>query len=545
MNDSVLKSLNSELERALINFQGHHAKQDEHRNYYLNSAFYPQSSGRRLSNAGNNMLRVFADMNIKFNARFPNIKVPTTGADPLQRQSASIREKILLAAWKNSGADMLARKWAFDETLFSESIAETGFDLQTRRAFVRRWDPRHCFYQISNGDDQKIIAFWVVFPITRDEAIRDYGVYPTKNPIAGHAVANTYLQAADGKDWFVAALRLDADTRAFWIGDQIVEEPHKHMMKGIPIDRCVPLDIADQQGRGGFYLDPMINLQADLNYTIQRRDAIVTRYSMPVMWAQNMNTDMLEDLKDKLKNGGFIGLKENSTMGILQLQQLSVLVEHELALRQDMLRLSGFSQAAMGELAGANTSGDALGMYFTPTQRHIEYQQIAKKAFYTSINAKILCAVEAFTKTGESVPLAGYSPRGTLEAIGDPGNYSLKMQSGGFDVSFTKEVIDGNYSSIVEMSAITPKNEIEEKRLVVEMVSQKVISRTTAFEMLGLESPEDELAMLTQEQSEPALNPQGTQQLVAAQVAAAGLQQPQVPKPLASGTSADVQQPAQ
>lgn len=190
-----------------------------------------------------------------------------------------------------------------------------------------------------------------------------------------------------------------------------------------------------------------------------------------------------------------------------------------------MMRVSGFSQAAMGELAGANTSGDALGMYFTPTQRHIENQNVAWVSFYEGINAKILRLYEKFAKTGEQFSIAGYSTRGTVLPMTDNAD-RMGYQRGAFDIVFDKTVIGGNYNSTVEMNSITPKNELEEKRLVVEAMTQKAISRTTGFEMMGIESPEDELALLTQEQQEPALNPQGMQQIAAA---ANSLQQPTDP----------------
>jgi len=203
----------------------------------------------------------------------------------------------------------------------------------------------------------------------------------------------------------------------------------------------------------------------------------------------------------------------------------------------------------MGELAGANTSGDALGMYFTPTQRHIENQNITWISFYESINAKILKVTERFAKTGEQFSVAGYSATGTLLPMAADEN-KMQYQRGGFAETFdAKQVIDGNYNSIVIMPAITPKNELEEKRLIVEAVTQKFLSRTTAFEMYGIESPEDELALLTQEQSEPALNPQGMQQLVAAAGQAQQIENPQptgapqLPSKVAGEIKPNVRQP--
>lgn len=526
-NFADLSKLNKELEDVITNNTDYHASMDQSRNFYLYSAFYPSKSGQRrnTTDLSNNLLRVYADKNIHFTSAFPTIKVPTTGATADQRQAASIREKILLGVWRKSGGRNLQRKWAYDGTIFSAAVAETGFDIENRCAFVRRYDPRYCYWQISNGNDRRVTAFWAVYPITADEALERYGVQPTTQPISTSALADTFLKQIDGKDWFLMAIRWDEKLRIAWVGDKLIEEPHEHMMGGIPIDLCMPFEDGDAKGRGAFYLNPMVNLQANLNLTLQRRDNIVSRMSSPVIWGRGIISKQLDDVKNGMKNGGFIGLKQGGELGLLQLNDVKLLNEHAADLREDMMRVSGFSQAAMGELAGANTSGDALGMYFTPTQRHIENQNVAWVSFYEGINAKILRLYEKFAKTGEQFSIAGYSMRGTVLPMADKED-RMGYQRGAFDIVFDKSVIGGNYNSTVEMNSITPKNELEEKRLVVEAMTQKAISRTTGFEMMGIESPEDELALLTQEQQEPALNPQGMQQIAAA---ANSLQQPTDP----------------
>ena len=549
-NYTDLTKLNKELEDVIVNNTDYHTSMDQSRNFYLYSAFYPSKTGQRRNNTdlANNLLRVYADKNIHFTSAFPTIKVPTTGATPEQRQAASVREKIILGVWRKSGGRNLQRTWAGDGTLFSAAVAEIGFDLESRCAFVRRYDPRYCYWQISNGNDKRVVAFWAVYPITKDEAMERYGVTPTTQPISTSALTDTFLKQVDGKDWYLMAIRWDDKIRTAWVGDKLIEEPHQHMMGGIPIDLCIPFEDGDAKGRGAFYLNPMVNTQANLNLTLQRRDNIVSRMSSPVIWGRGIISKQLDDVKNGMKNGGFIGLKQGGELGLLQLNDVKLLNEHAQDLREDMMRQSGFSAAAMGELAGANTSGDALGMYFTPTQRHIENQNVAWVSFYEAINAKILRLYERFGKTGEQFSLAGYSTKGTLLPMADNAD-KMSYQRGGFDIVFDKTVIGGNYNSTVMMNSITPKNELEDRRLWVEAMSQKVISRTTGYENMGIESPEDELALLTQEQSEPVLNPQGMQQLAqGAQSAQQAMQPPaptdgaaSLPQPVASEIQPNVQ----
>lgn len=532
MNYHSVKELSSELEDAITNFQDYHAEMNTMRRYYKHSAFFKPKSGDSpiKKDRYTNMLKVFADKNIHYTSPFPVIKVPTTGASQEQRQAASIREKILYATHRKNGTPQLRKKWAFDGTIFSAAVAETGFDLKKRRAYVKRYDPRHCFWQLSNDNDGRIIAFWAVYPITKEECKRRYGKEPTKDFLNLATVQNEYMKKIDGQDWFTMAVRLDDKVKVAWVGDIIVEEPHNHLQTEVPIDICFPFEDGDSQQRGGFYLEPLISNQAELNDTIYQRAMIVRRMGNPTVWARGAVSRQNDDIKARMAQagGGFVGLKRDGELGLLQVNDTRMLDEQEKSILGNMMRLSGFSSATFGESVGANTSGDALGMYFTPTVRMIENQNISWTAFDESINAKILRCYDLFLKTGEKVNLSGFAPRGTLQGIGDA-NSQVTYKSGGFDVEFDKSVIAGNYTSICEQPAVTPKNENEEKTFWRDSAQQGVISKTTAYEKIGLESPEDEIELLKLENSEPVLNPDGTSTILNTQLAMQQGQNPQLP----------------
>ena len=74
-------------------------------------------------------LKVFADKNIHYTSPFPGIKVPSS---PLDRENASIREKILYAVHSKSNTPLLQRRWARDATILSAAISEVGFDKKNR-----------------------------------------------------------------------------------------------------------------------------------------------------------------------------------------------------------------------------------------------------------------------------------------------------------------------------------------------------------------------------------------------------------------------------
>lgn len=519
INLTDLKALNSELESAIINFTGYHNDMYLYRNYYQNSAFYKRKSGDTplRSELKTNMLKVFADKNIHYTSHMPTFKVPTTGPSEQERQAASMREKILYGVHELSGTAVLQRKWAFDGSVMSVAVAETTFDLKSRCARVKRYDPRYVFWQTSNDNEKRVLAFWAVFPITADECEKKYGFRPKANLFSGGSTfSDRYLTAIDGRDWFLQAIRWDDNTRVSWVGDHIIEEPHDHMMGQIPVDICLPFDEENLFGQGSFFLEPLLSLQAELNHTIKQRANIVQRMANPVVWGRNIHARQFDEVKNNLEKagGGFVGLRQTGELGLLQVNDVKLLNEHITDLVTHMMKVSGYNAAAFGERVGANTSGGALEMYFTPTQRLIENQNIGWMAFYRNINAKILRMYDTFAKAGETFNLAGYAPAGTVLAMEDSEvNYKQKS-GGGFNITFDKSIIAGNYANVVLPATILPKNDIMEKRFWLDAAAQKIISRTTAYENMGILSPEDELALITQEQQEPALNPEGTQQIM-------------------------------
>ena len=537
INLKSIKELNEELEKVILNNLEYHDKMRQYREFYKRSAFFQRTAGQSddKNNIYVNLLQVFADKNIEYTSGFPKIKVPPTGTDQPQREAASIREKIVYATHRKNKTQQLQKMWAFDGTILSAAIAETTFDLKNRCVKIVRHDPRKCYWQLSNDSERRVIAFWAVFLISKDEAQQTYGVTPTADLI-GVEARNAFSKIADGKDWFTMAIRWDGKTRTKWIGDRLVEEPHNHLMGEIPIDMACPIEDSDEENqRPGFYLEPLIPLQAELNDVFFRRSRIVRRMSSPVVWVRGVPAGKrLEDIKAEMgkPGGGVLGLAVNGEAGLLQMQETKMLNDHEDRIILSMTRLSGYGNAAFGESVGANTSGDALGMYFNATQRKVDHQYIDWVAFYESINTKILRLYDTFLKPDEEINLRDYSPSGTVSTMVDAdGNTSYKTETGAFDITFKKDVIAGNYTTIVIPPSATPKNEIEMKKLAVQAVQAKFMSRTTAYEEFGILSPQDELELLKMEEQEAVLNPQGAQQLIQAMSTMQGAMNPQPTSP--------------
>lgn len=504
---AIIKMLCQELTGAVTNLAAYHSAMQRSEEFYERSAFYPRKAGDKptQNNLFANYIEVFANMNIQYLADMGTIKVD---AQPGDREAASVREKILLATHRQSGTEELMDEWADDGTIQSVAFSEVKINFQKRCVEVLRHDPKHCFWKKSS--DNKITAFWIVYPISLQEAQNTYNVTPTADSVAIDlgVRSDPHFNFMDGQQWFTMAIRLDETSRVAWIGNRLIEEPHEHLLGVIPIDRFAPFKARSRNKHhfGSFYIDRLIPLQAELNDTIRRRSNIVKRLSNPIIWGRNIKLNTYDDVKQALQDAetGVLGLGKDGEVGILQLQELKTLYEHEASLKGDMQRLSGFAAASFGESVGANTSGDALGMYFTPTAKHVKKQQTRVKLFMQSINAKILRAYDVLGSDGQPFTLEAYSAVSTLHTANPVVGY---QPLSGNRFSFTNKVIAGNYTSRYIPPAIVPKNELEEKRLVIEAVRDKFISLETGHEMWDIESPADERLRMMQENAEPLLNP--------------------------------------
>lgn len=526
VNLNDLKSLNDELASAITNMAGYHEQQRQYVKYYRNSVFYQLMPGEKppKQTLKNNLLYMFANKNIEYISQFPDIKIPTTGADPILREAASAREKILLATHQASGSDVAWSEFAFDGTVRSVAVNETypifdGMGIFTRMA-TRRYQPQHCYWQLSNDGERRVIAFWAVWSITADECQERYGRVPTADLISPEVLTRAKMHNMDGHRWFTQAIRWDGQTRTAWAGNLQIEKPHQHGMGEIPIDLCEPFfvgqdDDVDGVSQGAFFLEPMLTLQAELNETKKRRKAVNRRMSSPMLWANGVTEQTQVKLEEQMEKdgGGIVGLPPNGSMGILQLQDVKLLREHEQDIVQDMLRLSGFSGANLGELVGANTSGDAIGMYLVPTLNMLNRQWIHWAAFLRSINAKILRGYDTFMTSQQRIKLSGFGPASTIMSVNSGGQAQYRSESGSFEIEFGKDVINGSYGSIVLAPAFTPKEEEKDRRFWMEASTGEnpFVSRTTAYEKIGILSPQDELALVKEQLSDPLLNPKVTE----------------------------------
>lgn len=522
-----INSLDAEFSRQLINSGSWRQRQRDNATYYDNNVFYAPKAGeaKPARNVGVNLLKLFVDQNVHYNSGFPTIKKPAGGVDMESRQTASLDEKIINAVWRKNGGKIKQRKWAFDGTVMAEAYALIDWDSQLGMPVIKRLDPRYCHVQFANEVDGEITAFWYAVPMTAEKIKAKWGVEPTKTGIPSSAWTldgNTITY--DGQDKFYVIMRLDGQTRTVWAGEHYLEEPHQHGWPVIPVEVSKPFDSAEPTGRGGFFLDALVPLQAEFNETLRRRSNIIRKLSNPAIWGRGIMANQFDEVKAALEgSGGFVGLKANGELGFLQLQETAVLDNHLNSIFENMKAISGFNNAALGIPMGANTSASAVGLYFQGTQKMINNQWIAWCAFYEGINEKILRAYQLFGITGQQYSLNGASRSGSLVTVTDEqtGETSQVYQNG-YAVSFTKDMIGSDYCTEIIPPDVTPKDDANTKQLAINAVQTGFLPRVRAYEMFGDTDPESTLDLLAQEREDPRLHPEVLQQAAQAMQTMAG-----------------------
>lgn len=511
-----LEALDAEFSLVLKHFQNHHLTQTSHIDFYLHSAFYKPTLGDKIpkNKVAKNYLKAFGDKNINYTSQFPTIKVPTPDVDKGLQETAQRNEKILYATHEENGSDGLQKKWAADGTLMAEAFAETTFDLIERRVKIKRLDPRHCYYTFSNQDEDRLLAFWNAVPMSIEEIKTVYGIEVGAGNINIDGIdpsGQTVIADDTERAWVIT--RWDSEKKVMWAGDQFIVEPHKHTLPfGIPIDRCVPFTDLESSRFPQFFLEQLIPLQAEINDIVRQKRLLRSRLASFPLVVKGISPNQVDKVKEAVFSGGFIGLKIGGDASFLQATETKTLDSDMIDLFQTMKDLSGYSSVTFGEVAGANTSGDAVSMYYQPTTQVAQNQWISWKAFYESINDKILRLYEHFGKSNETFKMYGIVPRATFEIVGE----KRKAKNSSFMVEFTGKDICGYYRSQVIVPQITPKDELSYKRLVMDAANAGFIPKVVAYDMWDCTDPQEWIELLAQETSDPQLNPEGMSKLMSA-----------------------------
>jgi len=508
-------SLQNEFNAVRIEMNDYHESMQFYAEAYETNVYFkakPNSPARE--RVGVNLLQAFADKNWFYLSTFPKINVP---ALPENREGASKTEKLLYASHDLNDTDQLWGQLTFDGTVMSSAIVVTDVDYKSRRVRYQRIDPRRAYWTTSDLQGTEPEVFWTAIPMRKSAIKRKWGVDVSGSGAEGLDYWKDYdtISTSNITDdpYYMVVTRVDHDTMTRWCGDKFLMTSHKHMLGCMPVDIALPLRLASNDYRGDFFLRRLKDLQAQFNECWRQRQNIVARLGNPAVWGRNINNNQLQDVKDGLSmDGGFIGLKENGELGILTIPETAMIDKTILDIYGRMQDIAGFPPAAFGNVAGANTSGDALGMYYQPTTRQIDHQNKAYKRLLQNVNKKTIILYRTMLKSGEAISLDTYAPKSKKYAQ----DGVLTNDVNQYETEFRKEDLVTTHN-IVTTSAVTPKDDITYKRLMADMMRDGSISKTTGLDELGFLSPQDEIDLLEAETSNPKLNPHGMSELLSSQ----------------------------
>lgn len=537
VNLNSTASLQNEFDLVRQDMDAYHEKMQFMLEAYETNVYRkPKPNSPAREKIGVNLLQAFADKNWFYLSPFPKINVPAIAGN---REGSSKTEKILYATHDYNKTEQLWSRYMFDVTVMSAAIQVTDVDYKARRVRYQRIDPRRAYWTTSDAMASEHEVFWSAVPMRQSAIKRRYGVEVSSDIAKGMDYWKEYdrIGSIDGMTddpYYMVITRIDCETLVRWCGDKFLMTPHKHMLGTHLVDIDMPLSYAETDLRGSFFIEKLLELQLEFNEYWLQRARIVRRLGNPAVWGRAINRNQLQDVKSSLsQDGGFIALKENGELGILTIPETAMIDKALLDVYSRMQDVAGFPPAAFGSVAGANTSADALGMYYQPTTRQIEHQNKANARFLQDINVKTLQLYKKLLRTGETIELDGgysrvrkYAEEGILqnEAI-DP-----SLSFGRDDIITTR--------NIVTCDTVTPKDDVGYKRLMYEMARDGVISKSTALDEIGFISPQDEINLLEAETGNPSLNPDGVSKLMSSQAQLMGAQAQQQPPELAAPSDA-------
>lgn len=501
--------LRLEYEGIVKDFTGYHGDMKFYLDAYNNNVFYPDKpNAPKRKRVGVNFLQIFADKLWDYHSAFPKMSVPSS---PDTRQTADLCEKVIGATHIHNDAELMWTDQTFDGAVLSCVITYLEYDFKENCVREFSVDPRRAVWKRANGMTQEITTFWFIEPMTKTAIKDQYGVEPEGDAMTMQDLAEYDVASTDGEDYYAVITRVDGKTMVKFAGNKLLMTPHNHMIGAFPVVITFPLKIRSYDKRGDFYLRRLLDLQAEFNDFWQQRAAIVRKLGNPTVWGRGIKQKQFQPVKDAMSlDGGFVGLSEQGELGLLTIPETKMIDNSLIDCFARMRDVAGFPTAAFGEIAGANTSGDALGMYFQPTTRMIEKMNNAYRSHWRKVNAIILTLYKNFLPMDQPKTLYGAVPGGKYVQGAEGMQYQMPSQ----ETTFTGMMLGNNVHNVVTMNPVAPKDELKYKELLIAARQTGDMSRIRFYEEWGLESPEDELALLKEEQAEPLLNPEGTKMMM-------------------------------
>lgn len=378
------------------------------------------------------------------------------------------------------------------------------------------------FYGVSSGDD--VVAdystVYYSYPIDILEARRRYGdhAYQTEgsglrsnhyDPLKEREVGGTV-----GRNRRVPVLEVwTKDAYALVVGGVTVfngDNPNKWKDTGegfIPFV-VIPNIRNDEDGRGEADIAQARELNEQLNYLVSRKFYVVWRHLYPTLVWEGAPQNYSEILAGTEGGGGAIPVRLGGRLDFLAYDRANpAVVEMEQTLRNAMLESAGLDEVSLsGTVTGSVNTGPAMAAQFIPSLTTVEGKRKEWEHGLQSLSAMLL---EIQEQIGDSKALGHAVVNQTIKTQGDFADGELVPLSG--------KDIGGLRDIVIHWPGVLPKDDAEAARLEMEKAAQGLQSIYTTLEKLGVEYPDDEIARIRQENTDPALKGEKVAEQIRAQ----------------------------
>lgn len=348
------------------------------------------------------------------------------------------------------------------------------------------------------------------YPIDRAEAVRMFGEadYKTEFDIAQN---ERYTPMPEESQNMTSTLRLRRRIPVFevWTNDSYLlrvggidifngDNPFKWTTT--TNDGFIPFVVIenihnDGEQTGASDLTQSRALNEQLNYLLSRKQYIVGRWLQPTLVWEGAPQNYLDILTSTIGGGGAIPTRLGSRLYFLAYDHTNASVtELEATLRTSILETAGLNEIAyQGTVHGYVNSGPSVNAQYQPVTALLKKKQ---ETWRLGIALLFSMLLELQENIGDSEALGLTVVNSTVNSKN--GSDGDVVQLSGKDIAGLREVD-------IVWPGLLPKDDAAAAQLEFQKAQQGLQSIYTTLEKLGEEYPDDEIARIRMENTDPAL----------------------------------------
>ncbi|MGZ4557097.1 MAG: phage portal protein [Mycobacteriaceae bacterium] len=383
------------------------------------------------------------------------------------------------------------------------------------------------FYGIPAGDNHlgEYSVVYYSYPLDINEAKRVFGPGPYKTE-AEMSQANYYNPLPeDARNTFDRARQRRVPVVEYWTTDGYALEvggvvkfngdnPFKSKVTGKGYVPFVVIENIRNAGTGFGESDitQARGLNEQLNYLLSRKTHIVGRWLQPTLVWEGAPQNYADTLASTIGGGGAIPARIGSKLYFLAYDRPNPAVtEMEQTLRAAILDTTGMSEIALqGTVTGSVNTGPALAAQFAPVITTIAKK---RKEWERGLKTLFRYLLDTQERIGASTALGQAVINQTTQS---------QQQPDGELVDLSGEDIGGLREVTLQWPEVLPKDDVEQAQFELAKLQAGVQSFYTTLEKLGEDYPDDEIARIREENTDPSLRGEKVAEQMRAQASAAG-----------------------